>query len=101
MASNKKCNYTTIPRAMMSLKEYNQILGKALRSFKPKEQELDLTNPWDKFLSAAAYIIRSKHHTALQASPGQLVFGRDMFLPVKFVADWALIQKQKQAKINK
>ena len=48
-------------------------------------------------------MISSTQHTTLRASPAQLVFGRDMFLPVKFVEHWALIQKQKQkrAQINK
>ena len=36
----------------------------------------------------------------LKAMPGQLVFGCDMILPIKFEADWALIQKQKHDSIN-
>ena len=48
------------------IERIHQVLGKVLCSFKLKEQELDLTNPWDKFLSAAANAIRSSHHTRLQ-----------------------------------
>ena len=33
--------------------------------------------------------------------PGQLVYGHDMILPIKFKADWALIEQQKQICINK
>ena len=57
-------------------------------------------NPWDEFLTAAAFAIRSTHHTTLQASPAQLVYGRDMFLPVKYVADWTRIWLYKQKLIN-
>ena len=64
------------------------MLGNALRNFELEERELDETNPWDEF----AFAIRSTHHTILQASPAQLVFGRDMFLPVQFVADWTRIR---------
>jgi hypothetical protein len=32
----------------------------------------------------------------LKATPGQLVFGRDMVLPIKFVADWGAIEQQRQ-----
>ena len=32
--------------------------------------------------------------------PGQLVYGCDMLLPIKFNADWALIERQKQLSIN-
>jgi hypothetical protein len=35
--------------------------------------------------------IRSTCHAVLDATPGQLVFGRDMLLPVQFEADWAII----------
>jgi hypothetical protein len=44
--------------------------------------------PADHFLSSAAYAIRSTFHTTLKATPGQLVFGRDMVLPINFIADW-------------
>ena len=44
--------------------------------------------------------MRCTYHTTLKATPGQLVFGRDMILPIKFAADWALIEKQKQQSIN-
>ena len=36
----------------------------------------------------------------LKATPGQLVYGHDMLLPIKFNADWALIERQKQLSIN-
>ena len=36
-----------------------------------EEHELDETHPWDEFLTAAAFAIRSTHHTTLQASPAQ------------------------------
>jgi hypothetical protein len=32
----------------------------------------------------------------LKATPGQLVFGRDMVLPINFVADWGSIEQQRQ-----
>ena len=38
----------------------------------------------------------STHHTTLQATPGQLVFGRDILLNLKFVADWEVIKIRKQ-----
>ena len=44
--------------------------------------------------------MRCAQHTTLKASPGQLVFGRDMILPIQFEADWALIAQQKQDSIN-
>ena len=37
----------------------------------------------------------------LQATPGQLVFGRDMLLNLKFVADWEAIKLRKQRDVDK
>ena len=34
-------------------------------------------------------------------SPGQLVFGHYMILPIKYTADWELLRQWKQAQINK
>ena len=59
-------------------------------------QEFDDDNPFEEFLTATAYAIRSTYHTTLQASLAQLVFGRDMIIPLKFHFDWAQIAQRKQ-----
>jgi hypothetical protein len=53
-------------------------MGNMLRAFELEERELDPDDPWNEFLQACAFGIRSTFHTTLQASPGQLVFERDM-----------------------
>jgi hypothetical protein len=45
--------------------------------------------------------IRSTHHTTLQETPCQLVFGSDMIHNIAFRANWNQIQKIKQDIINK
>ena len=57
--------------------------------------------PFRSFISAASWAIRSTYHTTLQATPGQLVFGRDMLLLIPFRADWSRIKHRKQRLINK
>jgi hypothetical protein len=57
---------------------------------------MDEKDPWGPFLVSAAYAIRSTFHTTLKATPGQLVFGRDMVLLIKFMADWGKIERQRQ-----
>ena len=76
------------------------MLGNCLRTFDLDNAELDDSDPWDEFLAATAYAIRSTFHTTLGASPGQLVFGRDMVLPVEHIADWAVITNRKQRRTN-
>ena len=65
----------------------HQVLGNALRAFELEKQELDEENPWEPFMTAVACAIRSTCHMTLQASPGQIVFGRDMVLPVSMCTD--------------
>ena len=66
----------------------------------PGFHELD-KDPWTPYLASVAWAIRSTYHTVLNATPGQLVFGRDMVLPIQFQADWARIKLRKQETINK
>ena len=40
------------------------------------------------------------HSTLLEATPAQLVFGRDMILPIAMRADWQAIQARRQAAIE-
>jgi hypothetical protein len=42
-----------------------------------------------------------QHHTTLQATPCQLVFGRDMIHNIAFRANWDQIQNRKQEIIDK
>ena len=46
------------------------------------------------------FAMRATYHTTTQATPSQLVFGRDAILNTKFKADWNLIRNRKQKLIN-
>ncbi len=72
-----------------------------LRSFEIENRELPRNSPFHSFISAAPWAICSTYHMTLQATPGQLVFGRDMLLSLPYRADWARIQERKQMLINK
>ena len=65
------------------------------------ELELPQGRPLDSFVAAASWAIRSSYHSTLKATPGQLVFGRDMLLNIKFKAGWAGICLRKQDLIEK
>ena len=88
------------PQGNSILERAHQVLGNCLRTFQLEERELEEDRPFDEFLTATAYALRSTYHTTLGASPGQAVFGRDMILPIKFKTDWALIEQRKQKSID-
>jgi hypothetical protein len=47
------------------------------------------------------FAVRATYHTTLQATPAQLVFGRDAIFNTKFEANWNLIRTHKQKMIKK
>jgi putative transposase len=95
----KKPSTTYNPQSNGIIERVHLVLGDMLRTFELEERELDENNPWAEFLSAVAFAIRSTYHTTLEATPAQLVFGRDMILPISTQANWARIQQKRQEEI--
>ena len=62
---------------------------------------MDDSDLWTEILAAAAFVVPSTYHTTKVKSPVQLVFGRDMILPINHVADWRYIRQLEQAQIYK
>jgi hypothetical protein len=72
------------PRANGIIEHIHQVLGDSLCTIELENIELPLYDPYGSFLSATAWAICSTYHTTLQATLGQLVFGRDMLLSYLF-----------------
>ena len=66
-----------------------------------KETYKDEDGPWLGILEAEAFAILSKLSRLKGYSPGQLLFGHDIILPIKHMLEWELIRQQTQTKINK
>jgi hypothetical protein len=65
------------------------------------ETKMDTEDPWTDILSSTAFAIWATCHGTLEATPGQLVFNRDMVLPVRFNADWAYISQKRLRQTQK
>jgi hypothetical protein len=95
------------PQANAIIERVHKIDNYILRSFDLDKNHENLEeqedNQFDYFLHSTAWVIRSTYHTTLQATPCQLVFGRDMTHNIAFRANWDRIQKakRKQNIINK
>jgi hypothetical protein len=96
----RKASLSWNPQSNGIVERIHQVLADGLRTFELEKQELDDIDPWSPFLAACAFAIRSTYHTTLHASPAQLVFGRDMLLPINFNANWARIRANRQRMIN-
>ena len=72
-----------------------------LRTMDLDNHEFDTDNPWGNILAEIAWAVRSLFHTTLNATPGQLVFSRDMLFDMRFHPDWEDIRKRKRAQVLK
>ena len=79
----------------------HQVIGNLMRTFNVQQTYVDKNDPWAGILAAAAFAICSTTIRKKGYSPGQLIFGRDMILPIKNRVDWELLCQQKQTKINR
>ena len=94
----RKVISTRNPQANSMVERVHQTLGNLLRTFRVHKR--DEADPWGNVLAACMFAIRSTVHTTLQATPAQLVFGRDSLLNIKFEADWEAIKQRKQKLID-
>ena len=87
------------PQSNGIIERVHKTIGNMIRTF--NLDNLEVTNPFCGILAATMFAIRATHHTTLQASPSQLVFGRDAIHNIGFEANWKLIRDRKQAIIHK
>ena len=85
------------PQANSILERCHKTLNNHLRTIQMHQKTNDeLLENFDGYIAAVAKAINSTVHTTLNATPTQLVFRRDAFLPVAFEADWNYIAERKQ-----
>ena len=88
---------TRNPQANAMVERCHKTISSLIRTVEIKEKsDLEPYGTWDGVLSAVAKAHRSTVHTTLDATPTQLVFGRDAILNVSFEADWQYIKERKQ-----
>ena len=92
---------TRNPQANSILERVHQTLGNMIRTFSVGDAYLPEQDPWSGILAATMFAIRATYHTTTQATPAQLVFGRDAILNTRFIANWRLIRQRKQKLIGK
>ena len=87
------------PQANGIIERAHKTIGNMFRTF--ELDDLDDTESFNGILAATMFALRATHHTTLQASPSQLVFGRDAIHNIGFEANWKFIRDRKQAIIHK
>ena len=87
------------PQANAIIERVHQTIGNMFRTMELQHHGAD--NQIGGVLAAAMFAVRATYHTTTQATPSQLVFGRDAILNTRFKANWRLIKERKQHRILK
>ena len=76
---------TRNPQSNAIIERIHQTIGNIIRTF--DVSNIVNNDPWSGILAAIMFAVRATYHTTLQASPMQLVLGRDATLKIKHVAE--------------
>ena len=96
----RKLITTRNPQANSMVERAHQTVHNMIRS-KSISDRHDLDHEaFTGILSAVRFAMNSTIHTTSQATPGQLVFSRDMMHNIRFEADWQYIKSRKLHRIR-
>lgn len=89
---------TANPQANAVVERIHQVIGNMLRSFDLESCYLmpPPSDPFEGIIAAISFAIRSTWSTTMRATPGQLIFGRDMLLNVQHLVNWHYMQTRRQ-----
>ena len=94
------CTSIKNPQSNAILERIHQVVGSMLKTKDLVNIEFDELDMWSPILASVAYAVRCSHHSTLNATPGQLVFGRDMLLDLKFEPNYEQMWAKKQKRIK-
>ena len=84
------------------LERIHLVLGNLVQTFNISTKTyIDKNDLWTGILAAAAFAISTTTNRKKGYSPGQLIFRRDMILPIKHRVNWELIRQKKQMQSNR
>ena len=97
-----KPKLTTIknPTANSPVERIHQVVANMLKTKELCSQVLDPIDPWGEMLASIAWAIRASFNTSTQATPAQLVFGRDMIFNLKSLINWRTMNLERQRKAD-
>lgn len=82
------------PQANAFIERSHQVMANALRTMQLSQRAVD-EHTFASLCSNVAFGMRATYHTELQASPSQVVYGRDMIINATYMADWRAISNRR------
>ncbi|MGH7954378.1 MAG: integrase, partial [Gloeomargaritales cyanobacterium] len=88
------------PQANSIVERSHQVIGDMLRTQELRGAHLYPVHKFDAIIPQIGFALRSTAHSSIQATPGKLVFGRDMILDRPYQPDWQSIATTKIQQIQ-
>ena len=76
------------------------ILRTMLHTIQPNNPAEAAASIIDNCFATARFAVRAVVHRVLNASPGAMVFFRDMILPIPLIADFEIIRRNRQVQVD-
>jgi hypothetical protein len=90
------------PQANAILERAHQTIANQMRSLVLMSVDIQSLADMQQFIvDPVKWALNSTYHTTLEATPGQLAFGRDMIMPTSYLANWHYIRARRQAATDK
>ena len=96
-----RCETVASLQANSIPEQIQQFISNSAHNFDLQNNYLDEEDPWGGILASTDFLVQSRYHITLQATPCQLVSGRDMILNTPFIDDWECIRRRKQELMDK
>jgi len=87
------------PQGNSPVEQVHQVVQNMIKTKELDKFIFDFIDPWGEILSSVAWAIRASYHSTLQATPTELVFGRDMLFNIRKVINWKAITDNKRKQI--
>ena len=86
------------PQSNAIVERIHKVLANGLITYNLKDTPIDLEelDPFNQYVSAVSYAIRSSYHQSHRYSQAQLLFRIDMFFPVSTEVDQNAMKKNQQ-----
>ena len=95
-----KCITVKNPQANSPVERVHQVVRHMFLTKNFKEKTFDNIDPFGAILSSVAWAIRASFNTSTQATPAQLVFGRDMMFNLTSLINWKELMIRKQQLVD-
>ena len=89
------------PQSNSPVERIHQVLMNMFNTQGLNDRVFDFIDPWGEILSSIAWAVRASHHSTLDATPAQLVFGRDMLFNMQSLINWKEISLRKQQSVDR